>query len=256
MPAQIYGPYGRADDVVAGKALVASSQKNYFIAKPSSDIFTCDKHLLSGVTLRISFTSSTNDFVVISESNKHYNFRIIEANLCVRKITIADHVLTAAEKTLLKTPAVYRYTELLPQTFLATTGIRSWSHEDIISKKLVQRMTVAMAKNQAYIGTNRTNLFNYQKIKLSKIVFFGMVNLLLEFRSQQLLTTAFTSKLWKPWIFLTNFYGMPLDNYPNRFILAFDLTSTQEDSHVSIIQNLQYAQFRFNLHLTEHWLPP
>ena len=82
-------------------------------------------------------------------------------------MTIADHVLTAIEKRLLKTPAVYRYTEVLPRTFLATTGIRSWSHEDIFSKKPVRRMIVAMATNQAYIGTNCTNHFHYQKFNLS-----------------------------------------------------------------------------------------
>ena len=75
-------------------------------------------------------------------------------------MTIADHVLTAIEKTLLKTPAVYCYTEVLPRTFLATTGIRSWSHEDIFSKEPVRRMLIAMATNQAYFGTNRTNPFH------------------------------------------------------------------------------------------------
>ena len=113
-PAKIDGTDGRADDVAARKALVANSQENCFIGKPVSDILTCDKHLLIGVTLRISFRRSTNDFAVISESNKHYKFKIIEANLYDRKMTIADHVLTATEKTLLKTPAVYRYTEVLP----------------------------------------------------------------------------------------------------------------------------------------------
>ena len=108
---------------MARKALVANSQENYFIGRPASDILTCDKHLLSGVTLRFSFRRSTNDFVVTSESNKHYKVRIIEANLYVRKMTEADHVLTAIEKTLLKTSAVYRYTEVLPRSFLATAGI-------------------------------------------------------------------------------------------------------------------------------------
>ena len=66
-----------------------------------------------GVTLRISIRNSTNDFAVISESNKHNKIKIIEANLYVRKITETDHVLTAIEKT----PAVYRYTEVLSRTF-------------------------------------------------------------------------------------------------------------------------------------------
>ena len=78
-------------------------------------------------------------------------------------MTIADHVLTAIEKTLLKTTAVHRYTEVFPRTFLATTGIRSWSKWDIFSKELLRRKIITMAINQAYLGTNRTNLFHYQK---------------------------------------------------------------------------------------------
>ena len=93
---------GRGDDVVARKALVANYQENYFIGKPAKDLLNCDKHLLSEVTLRISFRRPTNDFVVFSESNKHYKIKIIEANLYVRKLTLADQVFTATEKTLIK----------------------------------------------------------------------------------------------------------------------------------------------------------
>ena len=231
-PAKIDGTDGRTDNVAAGKALVANSQENYFIGKPASDIIACDKHLLSGVTLRISFRRSTNDFAVFSESNKHYKVKIIEANLYVGKMTVADHVLTAIEKTLLKTPAVYRYTEVLPRTFLATTGIRSWSHEDIFSKEPVRRMIIAMATNQAYLGTNHTNPFHYQKFNFSQIVFN---------RNGQPIVgtpvlTIFNHRIYFNTLEALNFldkdgHGITLDNYPNHFILAFDLTSTQEASH-------------------------
>ena len=106
-PAKIDGTDGRADELAARKALVANSQESYFFGKPASDILTCDKHLISGVTLQISFRRSTKDFAIISDSNKHNKVRMIEANLYVRKMTIADQVLTAIEKTLLKPPAVY-----------------------------------------------------------------------------------------------------------------------------------------------------
>ena len=125
--------------------------RNYFIGKPASDISTCDKHRLRGVNLGISFRRSTNGFAVISESNKLYEVKILEANLYIGKMTVVDHVLTAIVKTVLKTPVVYRYIEVLPQTFLATTGIRSCSHEDNFSKEPVRRMTIAMATNQAYL---------------------------------------------------------------------------------------------------------
>ena len=162
-PAKIYGADNRATDVAARKALVAESLECSLLGKPASDILTCDKHLLSGVTLRISFRRSPNNFTVISESIKHYRVKIVEANLYVRKMTVADQLLSAIEKTLLKTPAAYRYTEVLPRTFLATAGIRSWSQEDIFSKEPVQRMIIAMSTNQSYLGTNRTNPFHYQK---------------------------------------------------------------------------------------------
>ena len=231
-PAKIDGTDGRADDVAARKALVANSQENYFIGKPASDILTCDKHLLSGVTLRISFRRSTNDFAVISESNKHYKVKIIEANLYVRKMTIADHVLTAIEKTLLKTPAVYRYTEVLPRTFLATTGIRSWSHEDIFSKEPVRRMIIAMATNQACLGTNHTNPFHYQKFNLSQIVVYRYGQPIVGTP----VSTTFNRRIYFNTLEALDFldkggHGITLDNYPNHFILAFDLTSTQEASH-------------------------
>ena len=76
-------------------------------------------------------------------------------------MTIADHVLTTIEKTLLRTPAVYRYKEVLPRSFLATTAMRSWNYEDISSKESVRRMVISITTNQAYLGTNVTNPFHY-----------------------------------------------------------------------------------------------
>ena len=59
-----------------------------------------------------------------------------------------------------------------------------------------------------------------------------MVNLLLELRSQQLLTTAFNSKTLEALDFPDKTgHGITRDNYPNHFILASDLTSSQEASH-------------------------
>ena len=144
-------------------------------------------------------------------------------------MTIADLVLTAIEKTLLKTPAVYRYTEVLPRTFLTTTGIRSWSHEEIFSKVFARRMIIAMATNQAYLGTNRINFFNCQKFNLNQIVVY---------RNGQPIVGTPVSTTFNHCIYFNTLeapafldkggHGITLDNYPNHFMLAFHLTSTQE----------------------------
>ena len=140
--------------------------------------------------------------------------------------------MTAIEKILLKTPAVYRYTEILPRTFLATTGIRSWNHEDIFSKEPVRRIKIAMATNQAYVRTNRTNLFHYQNINLSHIVVYR--------NGQPIVATPFSTTFNHRNYFNTletldflnkGGHGITLENCPNHFILAFELTSRQEASH-------------------------
>ena len=105
-------------------------------------------------------------------ANKHYQVQITEANLYVRKMTVTDFVLSSIEKTLLKTPAIYNYIEVLPRTFLATTGVQSWRQEDVFAKEPVRRMILVMSSNTAYLGTNRTNPFHYEKLQLNEIIVY------------------------------------------------------------------------------------
>ena len=76
-----------------------------------------------------------------------------------------------------------------------------------------------------------------------------IVKLLSELRSQQILATSITSIRWNFLDFLDKGgHGITLDKYSNHFILAFDLTSTQEASH-DFIQNLNFSiwvQFAFD----------
>ena len=140
---------------------------------------------------------------------------------------------------------MYRYTEVLPRTFLATTAIRSWSHEVIFSKEPVRRMIIAMATDQAYLGTNRTNTFHYQKVNSSQIDVYK--------NGQPIVgtpvSTTFDHRICFNTLEALDFlekggHGITLGNYPNHFILAFDLTSTQERLFmISFIQNLQMAHF-------------
>ena len=48
-------------------------------------------------------------------------------------MTLNDEVVSAIEKTLLTSPAVYSYFETLTKTSLASTGLQSWKQEDIFA---------------------------------------------------------------------------------------------------------------------------
>ena len=89
-----------------------------------------------------------------------------------------------------------------------------------------------MATNQEYLGTNLTNPFHYQKFTLIQIVVY---------RNCQPIFGTPVSKTFNHRIYFNTLealdfldkggHGITLDKYPNHFILAFDLTSTQEASH-------------------------
>ena len=153
-----------AADFTSQRELVRESREIWFYGPAGVEFFTCDKHLLSGVTLRLSYRCSHEDFLIISEdAAKHYKLQILEANLYVRKMTVTDHMLSAIESTLLKTPANYPYQEEITKTFLATAGQRSWQQEDIFAREPVRQIIIAFNTNIAFLGTNRTNPFHYQK---------------------------------------------------------------------------------------------
>ena len=89
-----------------------------------------------------------------------------------------------------------------------------------------------MATNQAYLGTNCTNPFHYQKFNLSQIVAYK--------NGQPIVgtpvSTIFNHRIYFKTLEAMDFldksgHGITLDNYHIHFILAFDLTSTKETSH-------------------------
>ena len=149
-PSSIEAADGRAEDAAERKRIVAASGEFRLFGKIACDFLSCDKHVISGVTIRLSLRRSPNDFVIITEQpNKHYQVQITEAILYVRVMTVTDFVLSSIEKTLLKTPAKYNYIEVVPRRFLATTGVQSWRQEDVFAKEPVRRMILAMSSNTA-----------------------------------------------------------------------------------------------------------
>ena len=78
---------------------VRESEQITLNGKLAVDFFSCEKHLVSGVTLRLSFRRSQDDFATISETAaKNYKVKIDEANLFARKMTVSDNVVAAIEK--------------------------------------------------------------------------------------------------------------------------------------------------------------
>ena len=146
-------------------------------------------------------------------------------------MTVSDNVLGAIEKIFLKTPAMYRYTEVISKAFLATAGQQSWKQEDIFMKEPIRRLTVAMCRSDAFIGTNTLNPFSYQKFDLNEIIIYrnGFAT-----AATPMSTTDDKRLYYNSMAFLAyveNGHGISLTDFPEHYIMVFDLTSAQEATH-------------------------
>ena len=90
-------------------------------------------------------------------------------------------------------------------------------------------MIVAMSINEAYLGTNRTNPFHYQKFGLNEIIVYRNG---LPIAGTPVSTSdnrrIYYNTLEALDFVLNTSHGISLANFD---IMAFDLTSTQEASH-------------------------
>ena len=221
-----------AATITSRRAVCLNSAEQQYYGRVAVDFFTCDRHLLNGVTLRIAFRRSPDDFIVFSDvAAKHYKVHIVEANLYVRKMTVNDNVITSIERTLLKSPAIYPYFETLSKTFLASTGQWGWKQEDIFAREPIRRMAICMATNEAFVGNNQLNPFHYQKFNLDQISIYrnGLPI------ADSPISTADNKRLYfnslSDLAYIDNGHGISLQEYTNHFVMVFDLTSTQQASH-------------------------
>ena len=201
-------------------------------SEAESDFFTNDKHLVSGVALRIQFLRSHNLFCIIADgANKNYKIRITEANMFVRKMVVNETVVTAVEKTLLKTHAMYKYTETITKSFLATARHTTWKYEDVFNREPIKRFALAMCNNAAFVGSEQTNPFYYRKFNLSQITIYrdgyAVAGTPISTTNNKRVYMQSLSALG----FENSGHEIPLSEYSDHYVLVFDLTSTQQASH-------------------------
>ena len=150
------------------------------IGKIAADFFTCDKHLFSGATLRLTFLRTRLEFCVLYDDDaKDYEVKITQANLYLRKMTVSENVYTTIEAALTKPNAMYRYTEIIPKSFLMPQNRNSRNQENIFNGELIRRFPIAMTSNRAFLGGKTLNPFHFQKFILATITDTEMVTQLL-----------------------------------------------------------------------------
>ncbi len=209
-----------------------SSNVIYLFGKVAVDFFNNKKLLLPHVDLRVKLVRSSNDFVTISDTDaKSYQVEIQSAQLHVVKNIVKEQCATAIEQALTESPALYAYTEIVPKTFVMTGGITTWKKEDVFMQEPIKRFALCMNTSAAFGGNKRQNPYNFQKLDLREI---RITRNGLPICGTPLSTTNLTKAYFlthRSLAFGNSGHGISLSDYPNHFILVFDLTATLEASH-------------------------
>ena len=162
-------------------------------------------------------------------------------------MTVNDRGYSAIETTLLKTPAPHGYTEIIPKTFLISTGVQSWSHEDKFTRELIRRFAIAMATNEAFLGAKRVNHFLFQNFNLHSITVYRNGYPVAGTPLQTEDDNKFQLNLLEALAFGQHGHGVPKNDYSNHYLLVFDLTSTQQRSHDYRYPELTNGSISFSL---------
>ena len=89
-------------------------------------------------------------------------------------------------------------------------------------------MIVAMSIKEAYLGTNMTNIFHYQKFGLNEIIVYRNSLLIAETPISTSDSKRNYYKTLEALDFVLNTsHGISLANYDNHYIIVLGLTSTQ-----------------------------
>ena len=99
----------------------------------------------------------------------------------------------AIEETVLKTPAVYRYNEVISKSFPATAGQQSWKQKDIFNK---EPFDDSICRSDAFNGTNTQNPILYRKFNLNEVIIYRNGSPPLARRCQQLIINNCTTTQW------------------------------------------------------------
>ena len=146
-------------------------------------------------------------------------------------MTLNDDVVSAIEKILLSSPASFPYLETITKTFLASAGLQSWKQEDVFGREPIRRLAICLNTNEAFLESKLLNPFHYRKFNLEQICIYrnGLPVADSPISTDDSKRVYFNTMSDLAYIDIG--HEISLEDYPNHFIMVFDLTSTQQASH-------------------------
>jgi hypothetical protein len=253
----------------------------YFYGKLAVDFFNCEKLLLPKSKLRIKLIKNSPSFVFLNlgpkkedDAAKDISMKFIKASIFSRQMIVSETVYASIEKALLKSPARYTFTDTDTKTFIIPSGQNIFVRENIFNTKPIRSMAVAMNTNKGFSKSDmKLNPFHYQKFGLNKVIIYRNGVMLYNIDVETSISgnvqiygvmlyniDVETSISGNVQIYHTTLRSLhfnhdgpdiPLEDYPDHFVMVFDLTSTNESHSEVYYPELTGGSLRLELSFRE-----
>ena len=220
------------------------------------DLFSCEKLIDPEVDIRVKLYHASNEFSLISladDNGKLFTAVIEKASKFVRKITDTESIRLSIEKALLKSPARYPYIKSLCKSFIMQSGQNSFVEESIVGTEPIRRLTMCMVANDKFRGSKDINPFLYHKYKIKRIEIIRGNGLPI---AGTPMDTESNVRIYHNTLTALGFKNggnkISLQDFDNKFIASFDLTSSQEASkNLTLFPELKGAPITLKLFFSE-----
>ena len=212
--------------------------------------------MIPEVDIRIKLYRASNEFSLISlgdDADQLFTAVIEKSSLFVLKITVTESVRLSIERALLKAPARYPYIESLCKSFIMQSGQNSFVKESIFGTEPIKRLTLCMVANDKFRGSKNSNPFLYNKYDLKRIEIIRGNGLPI---AGTPIDTESNVRMYHNSLSALGFKNggnkISLEDFANKFIVTFDLTSSQEASkNLTLFPELTGAPITLKLFFSE-----
>ena len=211
------------------------------------DFSSTSELLYPNMKVRLRLIRARTNFYMISD-NPNVSLGIVGCSLYTRRIALKDDYHKKRMDMLAYTPVEFNYLETLAKTFIIPARQNQFIQENIFNNAPVCRIAIAMNTNSAFTGSYTENPFWYQQLELRQYRILRGGQPIVDFDA------ADNCRLYVTTIKAMNFPddipSIPIDNFKDRYVPLFDLTSMQDATENCHYPELVGEPLRLELNFT------
>ena len=189
------------------------------------DFFSTSEMIYPNMKTRLRLIRARPNFYMISD-NPNVSLSIVDCSLYTRRIALKDDYHKKRVDMLVYTPVEFNYLETLAKTCVIPARQNQFLQENIFDNAPVRRIAIAMNTNSAFTGSCTENPFWYQQFELRQIRILRRVQPIIDFDAADNCRLYVTTM--KAMNFQDDIPSIPIDNFKENYVLAFDLISMQD----------------------------